>query len=186
LRVEAAAHCAPAAAAGAPDVAPSAEEVAGVGSDGSVGPGTFKGVTVRYEFRTVKNDVALEIRTRPLPPVSGANGSAASAAASAAAPAAAAPGAGSKVGDGEWTVLKPSKRYQSDSEPVCSSFVLSGPAEVLFVFDNSFSYFTGKSLLYRVEVDAAVEHPADPDEGQLASQLDAVVFSPEADAQQSQ
>ena len=83
-------------------------------------------------------------------------------------------------------MLKPSKRYQSDSEPVCSSFVLSGPAEVLFVFDNSFSYFTGKSLLYRVEVDAAVEHPADVDEGRLASQLDAVVFSPEADAQQSQ
>lgn len=79
-------------------------------------------------------------------------------------------------------MLKPSKRYQSDSEPVCSSFVLSGPAEVLFVFDNSFSYFTGKSLLYKIDVDAAVEHPADEDEGQLASQLDAAVLSPDADA----
>ncbi len=54
-------------------------------------------------------------------------------------------------------MLKSSKRYSSDSEPVSASFVLSAPAEVILIFDNSFSMFTGKTVLFRVETQAAFD-----------------------------
>jgi len=152
---------------------------------GQASVGVFRGVSVTYEFRTQKNDVAFEIRTRALAgpnyaaaAAESSNGAAAAASAAASAAAAASASAASPASppseqseSSEWVVLKPSKRYSSDSEPVSGSFVLSAPAEVMLVFDNSFSMFTGKTVLFRVDTLAAVEHADDVDEANVREQI---------------
>ena len=188
-----ASSAAPVAAAAA---APPCAELSSL--DGSVGPGRFVGLTVRYEFRTVKNDIALEIRAQHLdasvagsgsPAIMTPDSEASSPSSSPAAPLPAPAPAASAVpvsADG-WHLVKASKRYQSDAETVSGSFLLTHPSTLQFRFDNSFSMFTGKTLLWRVEIDAAVEHPADPAETQVKSQFRAlgahenkeeIVFSP--------
>lgn len=138
---DAAASPTPAAAAASPSASPS----------GSPSVGAFKGLTVRYEFRTLKNDIALEIRSKPIaddepaPAASAADSSAAAAAA--------------PVNTSSWPVLLPSKRYESDVETVTGSFVLTSPATVAFLWDNSFSWMSAKTLLWKIELDAAVDEP---------------------------
>lgn len=53
-------------------------------------------------------------------------------------------------------VLKASKRYESDQDTIGGSFLIREPTHLTFAWDNGFSYFTGKTLLWRIDTDAAV------------------------------
>jgi len=185
LRVDAAEFARLAAEASKDDAAVSS------GSDGEgaaqglrQGAGTFRGVSVSYEFRTQKNDVAFEIRSRALAGPNYAAAASADAAAASSSGAAAAPASASSLPQqsesSEWVVLKASKRYSSDSEPVSSSFLLTSPAEIMLVFDNGFSMFTAKTVLFRVDTVALVEHEEDADEARVREEIPAEVLqSPE-------
>jgi len=145
--------------------------------------GAFRGVLVRYDFRTVKNDIAFEIRTRALAGPVYAPPTAASAAAAAASTATAPASAASLPQQSEsssWVVLQASARYSSDQEPVSSSFVLSAPCEVSLLFDNAFSMFTGKTVKFRVELDAQLDRTQDEEETKLSEAIAAADTAPAA------
>ena len=93
----------------------------------------FKGVTVSYEFRTKKNDIALEIHAR-------------------------------KTNTNASQVLKPSQRYESDQETITGSLTVTDPSVLTFIFDNSFSYFTKKELLYRIDTEASISSNEEADQ----------------------
>lgn len=58
-------------------------------------------------------------------------------------------------GGGAHTILSPLTRHQSDQAPIIGSVVVAAPCVVTLVFDNAFSMFTGKTLLFRVDTQAA-------------------------------
>lgn len=78
-------------------------------------------------------------------------------------------------------VLKVSKRYESDQETIAGTFLISEPTKLTFAWDNSFSYFTGKTLLWRLDTDAAISHAADADEQRIAAAMSEIAIQGEGD-----
>lgn len=88
------------------------------------------------------------------------------------------------VGSSEVEVVKASKRYESDHDTITGSLLVTAPCKLVFAFDNAFSYFTSKTLLYRVDL---IDAQSDAEEQRLASEVESVlgasegeVFSPTA------
>jgi len=111
----------------------------------SSGSNTVGSVCVAYEFHTESNDLALEVIAEPYT---------------------------SDGKPGPSSVLRASKRYASDQEPILGVLSIDAPTRLTFNFDNSFSYFTSKSLWFRIDIDAKKETAtADEDEEDVRKQM---------------
>lgn len=82
------------------------------------------GLTVSWFFRTEKHDIQFAVKWEPK----------------------------DTTNDKEEYVF-PSKRYSADSTQVEGSYSTKGEGRLILTWDNTYSYFTAKKLLYHLEID---------------------------------
>jgi hypothetical protein len=59
--------------------------------------------------------------------------------------------------EGEETIISAPERVNSQEEPVSGTCQLDSPGTLLFLWDNTFSWFNSKSLTYAVEIEQVAQ-----------------------------
>lgn len=92
-------------------------------SSTSSSSGAFLGARITLIFRTISNDINLTVSFTPLSSASSSP-----------------------------IILLPSTRYQSDEQQIEWSYILQESGVITLLFDNNFSWFASKTVLWRTEI----------------------------------